>query len=131
MRIGVFVCHCGSNIAGTVDVAAIAKRALSLKDVVHAENIMYTCAEPGQAAIQNAIKDRKLKTPESIDRVVSDIAILSDRGALTDETIQDKISQRFGIPKMTPEIGKELDRLAREIKTAPKGQIRAEATRRE
>ena len=64
MRIGVFVCHCGSNIAGTVDVAGIAKRALTLKDVVHAENIMYTCAEPGQAAIQNAIKEKKL------DRVV-------------------------------------------------------------
>ncbi len=64
MRIGVFVCHCGSNIAGTVDVAEVAKRALSLKDVVHAENIMYTCSEPGQAAIQTAIQDKKL------DRVV-------------------------------------------------------------
>ncbi len=64
MRIGVFVCHCGSNIAGTVDVAGVAKRALSLKDVVHAENIMYTCSEPGQAAIQKAIQEKKL------DRVV-------------------------------------------------------------
>ena len=64
MRIGVFVCHCGSNIAGTVDVAEVAKRALTLKDVVHAENLMYTCSEPGQAAIQNAIKEKKL------DRVV-------------------------------------------------------------
>ena len=64
MRIGVFVCHCGSNIAGTVDVAEVAKRALTLKDVVHAENIMYTCSEPGQAAIQKAIQEKKL------DRVV-------------------------------------------------------------
>ena len=64
MRIGVFVCHCGSNIAQTVDVAEIAKRALGLKDVVHAENIMYTCSEPGQAAIQEAIRTKKL------DRVV-------------------------------------------------------------
>ena len=64
MRIGVFVCHCGSNIAGTVDVAELAKRALTLKDVVHAETSMYTCSEPGQAAIQNAIQDKKL------DRVV-------------------------------------------------------------
>jgi heterodisulfide reductase subunit A len=64
MRIGVFVCHCGSNIAGTVDVAEVAKRALTLKDVVHAENLMYTCSEPGQQAIQDAIKNKKL------DRVV-------------------------------------------------------------
>ena len=64
MRIGVFVCHCGSNIAGTVDVAELAKRALTLKDVVHAENLMYTCSEPGQAAIQTAIQEKKL------DRVI-------------------------------------------------------------
>ena len=64
MRIGVFVCHCGSNIAGTVDVAELAKRALTLKDVVHAENLMYTCSEPGQAAIQKAIQEKKL------DRVI-------------------------------------------------------------
>jgi len=64
MRIGVFVCHCGSNIAGTVDVAELAKRALTLKDVVHADHPMYTCSEPGQQAIIDAIKEKKL------DRVV-------------------------------------------------------------
>jgi heterodisulfide reductase subunit A len=64
MRIGVFVCHCGSNIAGTVDVAELAKRSLTLKDVVHADHPMYTCSEPGQASIQEAIKEKKL------DRVI-------------------------------------------------------------
>jgi heterodisulfide reductase subunit A len=64
MRIGVFVCHCGTNIAATVDVAELAKRALSLKDVVHADHPMYTCSEPGQASIQKAIKEKKL------DRVI-------------------------------------------------------------
>ena len=64
MRIGVFVCHCGTNIAATVDVVEVAKRALGLKDVVHAEDVMYTCSEPGQAAIKKAIHDEKL------DRVV-------------------------------------------------------------
>lgn len=64
MRIGVFICHCGSNIAGTVDVKEVARRALGLKDVVHAEDIMYTCSEPGQAAIQKAIQEKQL------DRVV-------------------------------------------------------------
>ena len=37
MRIGVFVCHCGTNIAGTVDSKGIAARAAELKDVVHTE----------------------------------------------------------------------------------------------
>jgi heterodisulfide reductase subunit A len=57
MRIGVFICHCGTNIAGTVDSRAVAERAAELKDVVHSEDLIYTCAEPGQAAIQRAIKE--------------------------------------------------------------------------
>ena len=64
MRIGVFVCHCGTNIAGTVDCAGVAARAGELKDVVHTEHPMYTCSEPGQAAIQRAIKEKGL------DRVI-------------------------------------------------------------
>ena len=60
MRIGVFVCHCGSNIAGTVDVAEVAARARHYPDVVYADDPMYTCAEPGQQAIEQAIKDYKL-----------------------------------------------------------------------
>ncbi len=60
MRIGVFVCHCGSNIAGTVDCAKAAESALSLPDVVYATDLMYTCAEPGQAAIEKAIHDHSL-----------------------------------------------------------------------
>ena len=51
MRIGVFVCHCGSNIAGTVDCEQVAKNALDFPEVVYATDLMYTCAEPGQAAI--------------------------------------------------------------------------------
>ena len=60
MRIGVFVCHCGTNIAGTVDSKGIAARAAELKDVVHTEDLIYTCSEPGQAAIQKAIKEKGL-----------------------------------------------------------------------
>ena len=60
MRIGVFVCHCGTNIAGTVDSKGIAARAAELKDVVHTEDLIYTCSEPGQAAIQRAIKEKGL-----------------------------------------------------------------------
>ncbi|MEG2172229.1 MAG: CoB--CoM heterodisulfide reductase iron-sulfur subunit A family protein [Desulfovibrionaceae bacterium] len=60
MRIGVFICHCGSNIAGTVDCAEVAATARQYMDVVHAVDIMYACAEPGQAAIEAAIKEHKL-----------------------------------------------------------------------
>ncbi len=56
MKIGVFVCHCGSNIAATVDCAAVAKAALEYPDVVYAQDTMYTCSEPGQQSIVDAIK---------------------------------------------------------------------------
>lgn len=60
MRIGVFICHCGSNIGGTVDCAEVRDAAKKLPDVVYADDPMYTCAEPGQAAIEEAIKEHKL-----------------------------------------------------------------------
>lgn len=60
MRIGVFVCHCGTNISATVDSKGVAARSAELKDVVHTEDLIYTCSEPGQAAIQKAIKEKGL-----------------------------------------------------------------------
>jgi heterodisulfide reductase subunit A len=57
MRIGVFVCQCGTNIAGTVDTEVVARAALAGADVVFATSCMYTCSEPGQQEIQRAIKD--------------------------------------------------------------------------
>lgn len=60
MRIGVFICHCGSNIAGTVDCAKVASLAASFPDVVYSTDPMYTCAEPGQAAIEEAIREYRL-----------------------------------------------------------------------
>jgi len=60
MRIGVFICHCGSNIGGTVDCARVRDAAKKLPDVVYADDPMYTCAEPGQAAIEEAIKTQHL-----------------------------------------------------------------------
>ena len=52
MRIGVFICHCGSNIAGTVDCAQVAAIARTFPDVVYADDPMYTCAEPGQGPLK-------------------------------------------------------------------------------
>ena len=60
MKIGVFVCHCGSNIEATVDTAAVAKASLAYPDVAFADDTMYTCSEPGQESIVNAIKEHGL-----------------------------------------------------------------------
>ena len=54
-RVGVFVCHCGTNIAGVVDVTDAAEYALTLPHVVHAEHLLYTCSEDGLRAIQAAV----------------------------------------------------------------------------
>ena len=59
-RIGVFVCHCGSNIAATVDVKKVVEMALMEPGVVHAEDYQYMCSEAGQAKIAAAIKEKNL-----------------------------------------------------------------------
>jgi len=59
-RIGVYVCHCGLNIAGVVDVKKVAKHALSLPGVVIARDYMYVCSDPGQEIIKKDIKDHGL-----------------------------------------------------------------------
>src|SRR5512143_1880585 len=61
MRIGVFVCQCGTNIAGTVDTRAVAAEALTCADVVYATSYVYTCSEPGQQEIQRAIGEHGLQ----------------------------------------------------------------------
>ncbi len=63
-RIGVYVCHCGTNIAGTVDVRALAGYAAGLANVVLARDYKYLCSEPGQALIAADIRDH------SLDRIV-------------------------------------------------------------
>jgi len=60
VRIGVFVCHCGLNIAGVVDVKAVTEYARTLPDVVYAVDNRYTCSDPGQEEIRKAIKEHNL-----------------------------------------------------------------------
>ncbi len=64
LRMGVFVCDCGSNIAGTVNTEEVARFAAELPDVVAVVRNRYTCAEPGQNEIKKAIAEHGL------DRVV-------------------------------------------------------------
>jgi len=54
------VCHCGLNIAGTVDVEAVTEYAQTLPDVVYAVHNRYTCSDPGQEEIRKAIKEHNL-----------------------------------------------------------------------
>ena len=59
-RIGVFVCWCGSNIAGTVDVDRVVEEIGKNPDVAHAENYVYMCSDPGQDKVRTAIRDNNL-----------------------------------------------------------------------
>ena len=59
-RIGVFVCWCGSNIAATVDVKAVAEAMKSEPGVVFSADYQYMCSESGQNLIKNAIKEQNL-----------------------------------------------------------------------
>ena len=59
-RIGVFVCHCGLNIAGVVDVEEVTEYAKKLPNVVYATHYRYMCADPGQKLIKDAIKEHGL-----------------------------------------------------------------------
>ncbi|MEM1798568.1 MAG: disulfide reductase, partial [Candidatus Jordarchaeales archaeon] len=60
IRVGVYVCHCGTNIAGVVDVEEVARYAATLPGVVVARNIMYTCSDQGQGVIREDIKKYNL-----------------------------------------------------------------------
>ncbi|MFW9810997.1 MAG: hydrogenase iron-sulfur subunit [Candidatus Thorarchaeota archaeon] len=59
-RIGVVICSCGINIAGTVDVAEVTEYARTLPNVVYAENLLYSCSSDAQVVIKDAIKENDL-----------------------------------------------------------------------
>lgn len=59
-RIGVFVCHCGVNIAGVIDVKAVAEHANSLPGVVYSTNYLFTCSTDSQQEMKKAIEEQGL-----------------------------------------------------------------------
>jgi heterodisulfide reductase subunit A2 len=63
-RVGVYICHCGTNIAGLVNVEAVTKFAASLPDVIVARHYAYMCSDPGQALISEDIRK------EGVNRVI-------------------------------------------------------------
>jgi len=56
-RIGVYICHCGTNIAGYLDVEKVAEYAQSLPSVVIARHYMFMCSDPGQELIRQDIRE--------------------------------------------------------------------------
>lgn len=63
-RVGVYICHCGTNIAGIVDVKAVTTFAAGLENVVVARDYAYMCSDPGQSLIVDDIRQMGL------DRIV-------------------------------------------------------------
>ncbi len=59
-RVGVFVCHCGSNIGGFIDCERVAKYAENLKNVVFATDLMYTCSPDGILTIKDKIEEHDI-----------------------------------------------------------------------
>ena len=59
-RIGVFVCHCGTNIAGTIDVKAVAEAVKHEQGVVFSTDYQYMCSQAGQNMIIDAVKENNL-----------------------------------------------------------------------
>ncbi len=60
LRIGVFICYCGLNIGGVIDVEDVANYARSLPDVAYVKTNRYTCADPGQEEIRKGIREHNL-----------------------------------------------------------------------
>jgi heterodisulfide reductase subunit A len=59
-RIGVYVCHCGTNIAGAIDVEKVADSIAEMKDVTVSRHYAYMCSDPGQALIKDDIEQYDL-----------------------------------------------------------------------
>ena len=92
-RTGVFVCHCGNNIAATVDVKKVAEVMATEENVVASEDYVYMCSDPGQNAVIQSIKDNNL------DSVV--ISCCSPN--LHEKTFRDN-AKRAGLNSFTCEI---------------------------
>lgn len=88
MKVGVFVCHCGTNIGGIVNVPQVVDYARTLPCVACAEGNLYTCSEDGLSTIENKIKELRL------NRVV--VASCTPR---THETLFRKNCERAGLNK--------------------------------
>ncbi len=82
LRIGVFICHCGTNIASVVDVDAVTEYAKTLPGVVYAEHPLYTCSQDSQERMRAIIEDHRL------NRVVTSACSPTTHEPLFQSTLQ-------------------------------------------
>ena len=82
LRIGVFICHCGTNIASVVDVDAVTEYARSLPGVVYAEHPLYTCSQDSQERMRGIIEEHRL------NRVVTSACSPSTHEPLFQSTLE-------------------------------------------
>ena len=60
-RVGVFICHCGHNIARAIDVKSVMEKIVKYPGVAHVEDSVYLCSDPGQKIVTDKIKEAELK----------------------------------------------------------------------
>jgi heterodisulfide reductase subunit A len=89
-KIGVFICHCGSNIAGSVDCHKVAEEAKKFPYVAFSTDYQYMCSEPGQDMIKQVVNEHHL------DRIV--VASCSPR--MHEETFRKCLGDAGGNPYM-------------------------------
>ncbi len=82
LRIGVFICHCGTNIASVVDVDAVCEYAKTLPGVVYAEHPLYTCSQDSQERMRGIIEEHRL------NRVVTSACSPTTHEPLFQSTLQ-------------------------------------------
>jgi heterodisulfide reductase subunit A len=92
-RIGIFVCHCGTNIAGTIDVARVVEEIAQFPEVVYAMDYKYMCSDPGQKLIREHVRDDQL-----------DAVIVAACSPAMHETTFRKTAQSAGINPYQTEI---------------------------
>lgn len=59
-RVGVFICHCGHNIARAIDIKSVMEKVRKYPGVVHVEDYIYFCSDPGQKIVADIIKEKNL-----------------------------------------------------------------------
>ncbi len=121
-RIGVFVCKCGINIAGVVDVPQVTEYAASLPNVVYAEYNLYTCSQDTQVRIREIIEEKQLNrvivascTPRTHEPLFQDTIRLAGLNKYLFEmaNVRDQCSWvHASNPKAATEKAKELVRMA-------------------
>lgn len=122
LRIGVFVCYCGKNIAGTVDVEEVARYAESLPAVVYTTTNLYSCSQDAQDLIQQTIHEQNLNrvvvaacTPRTHEPLFQETARAAglNRSLVEMTNIRDQCSWvHAGKPEAATEKSKDLVRMA-------------------